>query len=100
MIKAGRRLSDCHFDRSGERAVSSGSGCGVCQRYRRSMRRVLYRNLVYQKSGRLERGRGRNLMTKAINDVDACAEGMRKFTTEVFDTGVVMIAYLGDVDGL
>ena len=27
--------------------------------------------------------------------MDACAEGMRKFTTEVFDTGVVMIAYLG-----
>ncbi|MFQ8582981.1 MAG: hypothetical protein ACLSA6_10865 [Holdemania massiliensis] len=34
-------------------------------------------------------------MTKAIGDVDACAEGIRKFTTEIFDTGVVMIAYLG-----
>ena len=34
------------------------------------------------------------LMTKAVEDVDACAEGMRKFITEIFDTGVVMIAYL------
>ena len=32
-------------------------------------------------------------MTKAISDVDDCVEGMRKFTTEVFDTGVVMIGY-------
>lgn len=33
-------------------------------------------------------------MTKAMGDVDACTEGMRKFTTEVFDTGVVMVVYL------
>ena len=32
-------------------------------------------------------------MTKAISDVDDCVEGMRKFTTEVFDTGVVMVSY-------
>ncbi len=32
-------------------------------------------------------------MTKIIPDVDACVEGMRKFTTEIFDTGVVMISY-------
>ena len=29
-------------------------------------------------------------MTKAILDVDDCVEGMRKFTTEVFDTGVAL----------
>ena len=34
-------------------------------------------------------------MTKAILDVDDCVEGMRKFTTEVFDTGVALIAYAG-----
>ena len=34
-------------------------------------------------------------MTKAILDVDDCAEGMRKFTTEVFDTGVALAAYAG-----
>ena len=35
-----------------------------------------------------------SMMTKIISDGDACVEGMRKFTTEVFDTGVVMVAYL------
>ena len=33
------------------------------------------------------------LMTKAISDVDDCAEGMRKFTTEVIDTGVALLGY-------
>ena len=32
-------------------------------------------------------------MTKAISDVDDCVEGMRKFTTEVFDTGVALAGY-------
>ena len=32
-------------------------------------------------------------MTKAISDVDDCAEGMRKFTTEIFDTGVALVGY-------
>ena len=31
--------------------------------------------------------------TKAISDVDDCVEGMRKFTTEVFDTGVALVGY-------
>ena len=35
------------------------------------------------------------MLTKAISDVDDCAEGMRKFTTEVFDTGVAVAAYAG-----
>lgn len=34
------------------------------------------------------------LMTKVISDIDTCVEGMRKFTTEIFDTGVVMMAYI------
>lgn len=33
-------------------------------------------------------------MTKAISDVDDCAEGMRKFTTEFFDTGVALVGYV------
>ena len=41
-----------------------------------------------------EEGAG-NVMTKAILDVDDCAEGMRKFTTEIFDTGVALLAYAG-----
>ncbi len=34
------------------------------------------------------------LMSRIVGDVDACVEGMRKFTTEVFDTGVLMVAYV------
>lgn len=35
-------------------------------------------------------------MTKAILDVDDCVEGMRKFTTEIFDTGVALAALCRD----
>ena len=61
----------------------------------RRMKHTLYGNLV-QKSRRAlsEEGAG-NVMTKAILDVDDCAEGMRKFTTEIFDTGVALLAYAG-----
>lgn len=34
-----------------------------------------------------------DLLTRGISDVSECVEGMRKFTTEVFDTGVLMVAY-------
>ena len=33
-------------------------------------------------------------MTKALSDVDACSEGIRKFTTEIFDTGVALFSYV------
>ncbi|GHV96968.1 ABC transporter ATP-binding protein [Lactobacillus nasalidis] len=56
----------------------------------RRMRRLLYNALLHRHFG----DDSGSLMTKAISDVDSCVEGMRKFTTEVFDTGVVMIAYL------
>ncbi len=35
-----------------------------------------------------------SMMTKAIQDVDACSEGIRKFTTEIFDTGIALISYI------
>ena len=41
----------------------------------------------------LEREGAGELMTKAISDVDDCVEGMRKFTTEIFDTGVALAGY-------
>lgn len=41
-----------------------------------------------------EQGTG-DIMTKAILDVDDCVEGMRKFTTEIFDTGIALAAYAG-----
>ena len=60
----------------------------------RSMKKIIYGNFVNKSGQQLaEEGAG-TLMTKAIADVEACTEGMRKFTTEVFDTGVVMMAYL------
>ena len=60
----------------------------------RRMKGVLYANLVRQNRGALERQGAGELMTKAISDVDDCAEGMRKFTTEVFDTGVALAGYV------
>lgn len=58
-----------------------------------SMKEIMYERLLGKsRKELLEQGAG-NLMTKVISDVDACAEGMRKFTTEVFDTGVAMAAY-------
>ena len=60
----------------------------------RRMKGVLYANLVRQNRGALERQGAGELMTKAISDVDDCAEGMRKFTTEVFDTGVALVGYV------
>lgn len=61
----------------------------------RNMRHMLYNSLVHQTKKELEKESVGDVMTKAVSDVDACVEGMRKFTTEVFDTGVVLVAYLG-----
>ena len=60
----------------------------------RRMKGVLYANLVRQSRGVLEKQGAGELMTKAISDVDDCAEGIRKFTTEVFDTGVALAGYI------
>lgn len=60
----------------------------------RSMKHVLYGNLVHKETTVLEKENIGSVMTKAISDVDACAEGMRKFTTEIFDTGVALVCYI------
>ena len=60
----------------------------------RNMRHMLYNSLVNMSKDELEQESLGTVMTKAIADVDTCVEGMRKFTTEVFDTGVVLVAYL------
>ena len=59
----------------------------------RRMKGILYANLVRQSRASLQKEGARELMTKAISDVDDCVEGMRKFTTEVFDTGVALVGY-------
>ena len=61
----------------------------------RRMKGVLFANLVRQSRSAVEREGMGELMTKAISDVDDCAEGMRKFTTELFDTGVALAGYVG-----
>lgn len=61
----------------------------------RRMKEILYHTLVTRGRASLrEEGEG-TIMTKAILDVDDCVEGMRKFTTEIFDTGVALTAYAG-----
>ena len=59
----------------------------------RRMKEILYANLIHRSSAELQTADVGSVMTKAVSDVDACAEGMRKFTTEIFDTGVALAAY-------
>jgi ATP-binding cassette, subfamily B, multidrug efflux pump len=59
----------------------------------RRMKGILYANLIRGSRTALRKEGVGELMTKAISDVDDCAEGMRKFTTEIFDTGVALLGY-------
>ena len=60
----------------------------------RRMKGVLYANLVRRSRASLEKEGAGELMAKAVSDVDDCVEGMRKFTTEIFDTGVALAGYV------
>ena len=58
----------------------------------RRMKQILYRSLVLKSRASLrEEGEG-DIMTKAILDVDDCAEGMRKFTISK-DRTVISISH-------
>lgn len=59
-----------------------------------TMRLMIYNNILHKSLPELDEENIGNLMTRAISDVNLCVEGMRKFSTEVFDTGVMMLAYL------
>lgn len=59
-----------------------------------TMRLMIYNNIMNKSISELDDENMGNLMTRTISDVDLCVEGMRKFTTEIFDTGVVMICYI------
>lgn len=61
---------------------------GVC------MRRMLYNSLMHRDITAFSGVSAGDLMNKAVSDVDICVEGMRKVTTEIFDTGVLMLSYL------
>lgn len=58
-----------------------------------TMRMMIYNNIMNKDIIELSQERTGDLMTKAISDVDICVEGMRKVTTEVFDTGVLILSY-------
>jgi len=58
-----------------------------------TMRFMLYNDIINKSIIDLDNENMGNLMTKVISDVELCVEGMRKFTTEIFDTGVVMVSY-------
>lgn len=58
----------------------------------RRMKHMLYADLVHRSKKELDREGSGAVLTKAISDVDACAEGMRKFTTEIFDTASCLCA--------
>lgn len=60
----------------------------------RNMRHMIYNSLVNKSHAELENQSIGHLMTRAVSDVDTCVEGLRKFTTELFDTGIALIAYL------
>ena len=57
----------------------------------RNLKMYVYKHFVYDTSNDENAG---SIMTKAISDADACSEGIRKFTTEIFDTGIALISYI------
>ena len=59
----------------------------------RRMKGILYGDLVRASRAALEEEGAGELLTKAVSDVGDCVEGMRRSTTEIFDTGVVMVGY-------
>ena len=59
-----------------------------------TMRFMIYNSIMHKDAAELDKEDVGNLMTRMVSDVDLCVEGMRKFTTEIFDTGVLMISYI------
>ena len=60
----------------------------------KDMKQIIYANLINKTTNDLEKQNVGSIITKAVSDVDDCAEGMRKFTTEIFDTGVALAGYI------
>lgn len=61
----------------------------------KTMKLKIFHNLLSTSTNKLKQEGIGNILTKAIIDVDDCSEGVRKFTTEIFDTGVAFLAYFG-----
>ena len=54
----------------------------------------IYQNILYAPRLQINQEQTGALLTKAVIDADDCSEGIRKFTTELFDTCIALIAYL------
>ena len=54
----------------------------------------IYQNILYAPRLQIKHELTGALLTKAVIDADDCSEGIRKFTTELFDTCIALIAYL------
>lgn len=58
-----------------------------------TLRKSLYKSIISKKQAEIEEEDIGSLMARGVSDIDAVSEGIRKFVTEVFDTGVLLIAY-------
>lgn len=61
-------------------------------RLSKTLKMELFNSILFQ-GKKLQEDVG-TMMNKILSDSEACVEGIRKFTTEIFDTGVVMLSYL------
>lgn len=77
------------------RALKRFSGARLRNDLSRNMRHMLYNGIVHMSREEVERESTGAIMTKAVADVDASAQGMQQVTTEIFDTGVLLGSYLG-----
>lgn len=59
-----------------------------------SMRALCYHNLLSEGVDLNNQKKDGDMITRILQDVDLCAEGMRKVLTEVFDTGMLLLSYL------
>lgn len=57
-------------------------------------KQTIYQNILYAPQSKIKQEQTGALLTKAVIDADDCSEGIRKFTTELFDTCIALIAYL------
>ncbi len=76
------------------RTLKRFSGARLRNDLSRNMRHMLYNGIVHMSREEVERESTGAMMTKAVADVDASAQGMQQVTTEIFDTGVLLGSYL------
>jgi len=77
------------------RTLKRFSGARLRNNLSRNMRHMLYNGIVHMSREEVEQESTGAIMTKAVADVDASAQGMQQVTTEIFDTGVLLASYLG-----